>query len=167
MSSIQYVAPQWQYHHGAPKGKRMRLLCIDEARLADNLLRRHVKHSNVLLNKGRYQSQFIEHFDYADKIWRSVLIYLRKIVSIPANAVQHNDMDALNQELNLIFSDDGWRWIRKEISQSKKRLNKARMEVSSDLVDRLKLVMVREQLNSFDEVLDYLISSDMDRLHEA
>jgi hypothetical protein len=157
-----YVAPQWRYDYSEPKGKRMRLLTIEEAQLCSRLLSRHVKHSNSIMFKDRYKANFRNHVPYAEKIWVSVIRQLRNIKSLPVEAVGHNEMDALNQDIQLIFSDAGWRWIRKEISQLKKRAVKSRFELSADLVNELKQIMAREKLRTFDEVVDYLISQDKD-----
>lgn len=160
MSSSNYQAPQWRYDFAEPTGKKMLMLSIEEAKLTIKLLRRHVKHSNCIKHPDHYKPPFREHMDYADKIWLSANRYLRNIEALPIEAVNHNDMDALNQELQLIFTDIGWRWIRKAISQAKKRENKARMEVSTDLIEKLKAIMDREGIETFDDVLDHLITLD-------
>jgi hypothetical protein len=74
--------------------------------------------------------------------------------------VHHHEIDALNHDLQLIFSDTGWRWIRREISQLKKRAVKSRFELSVDLAHDLKIIMAREQLTTFDDVIDFLITLD-------
>jgi hypothetical protein len=70
-------------------------------------------------------------------------------------------MDELNELLNSIFSDEGWRWVRKEISQLKKRENKTRIELSSELVSKLKELMEREGLRTIDEAIFHLLSLDV------
>lgn len=162
MPAKPYIAPQWQYDYSEPKGKRMRLLSKDEAKLAAGLLQRHVKYHSTIANSERYKSEFSLHASYAEKIWLSACRYLRKIDELPSDVITDIDMDALNQEMQLIFSDAGWRWVRKEISQLKKRVTKGRLEVSADLIDKLKSIMEREGLASVDEVLDHLICLDLD-----
>ncbi|MBB1391556.1 hypothetical protein ACRN9Z_16810 [Shewanella frigidimarina] len=162
MEEKEYVAPQWSYDFYEPKGKRMRLLSIEEVQLSSRLLNRNVKHTNCSTHPERYKSNFKAHVPYAEKIWLSVCRAIRNISALPVHAVHHHDMDALNHDLSLIFSDTGWRWIRKEISQLKKRSRKSRFELSADLLDELKSIMAREKLTTFDAVIDYLVTLDKD-----
>lgn len=60
--------------------------------------------------------------------------------------------------LNQYFSDLGWRMVRKELSQIKKRQKKSHIEVSKDIILRLKRYMELERLDSFDQALDTLLS---------
>ncbi|WP_282109325.1 hypothetical protein [Shewanella algicola] len=160
MPTEKYVAPQWRYDYGEPKGKRMRLLSIDEVKLASKLLSKHIRFANGSIQPDRYKPNFRKHMEYADKIWLSASRAIRNITALPENDVHHHEMDALNQDLQLIFSDAGWRWIRKEISQLKKREKKYRFELSADLSDQIKAIMVREDLKKFDDVIDFLILYD-------
>jgi hypothetical protein len=160
MEVNEYVAPQWKYDYFEPKGKRMRLLSIEEVQLSSRLLNRNVKHHNSLEFPDRYQLNFKNHRSYAEKIWLSVCRSIRNISALPVHSVHHHEMDALNHDLQLIFSDAGWRWIRREISQLKKRAVKSRFELSVDLAHDLKIIMAREQLTTFDDVIDFLITLD-------
>lgn len=162
MSVEKYIAPQWRYDYVEPKGKRMRLLSVDEVQISSRLLNKHIRFSNGSIQPERYKPNFRKHMEYADKIWLSASRAIRNISSLPENDVHHYEMDALNQDLQLIFSDAGWRWIRKEISQLKKRQTKTRFELSEDLVKKLKIIMAREDLKSFDEVIDFLVSIDQE-----
>ncbi|MGI2014180.1 hypothetical protein [Shewanella oncorhynchi] len=162
MSGKNYVAPEWRYKYGdKPKGKRMRLLSVAEAQLANHFLRRHIRHTMSTISPIRYQHNFVHFHDTAEKFWMSASRLLRAIKRTPISGIEHESMDELNELLNSIFSDEGWRWVRKEISQLKKRENKTRIELSSELVARLKSIMKREDLGSIDEAIDHLLSLDV------
>lgn len=64
----------------------------------------------------------------------------------------------LNQNLNRYFSDYGWRMVRKELSQIKKRQKKSHIELSKDLIVKLKTYMEQQSLDSFDQAIDNLLS---------
>ncbi|MCT8865394.1 hypothetical protein [Shewanella xiamenensis] len=162
MSGKKYVAPEWRYQYGdKPKGKRMRLLSVEEAQLANHFLRRHIRHTMSNISPTRYQHNFIHFHDTAEKFWMSASRLLRAIKRTPVPCIEHESMDELNELLNSIFSDEGWRWVRKEISQLKKRENKTRIELSSELVSRLKGLMEREGLRTIDEAIFHLLSLDV------
>lgn len=160
MQVDKYVPPQWRYDYHEPKGKRMRLLSIDEIQISSRLLNKHIRFHNGSIHPERYKANFKKHMNYADKIWLSVSRAIRNISSLPESDVHHHDMDALNQDIQLIFSDDGWRWIRREISQLKKRKMKSRFELSSDLADEVKAIMARDNIATFDDLIDYFINLD-------
>lgn len=162
MSGNQYVAPEWRYQYGdKPKGKRMRLLSVAEAQLANHFLRRHIRHTMSSLSPTRYQHNFVHYHDTAEKFWVSASRLLRAVKRTPSHGIEHQSMDELNELLNSIFSDEGWRWVRKEISQLKKRENKTRIELSSELVSKLKGLMEREGLRTIDEAIFHLLSLDV------
>lgn len=161
MTAKHYVAPDWRYIYGdKPKGRRMRLLSVAEAKLANDFIRRHIRHSSSSIHPDRYQVNFCQYPDTAEKFWLSAARLLRTIARTPESAVLFETMDELNELMNCIFSDQGWRWVRKELSQSKKRVNKTRIELSSDLAAKLKNIMAREQFISIDETIDHLLSLD-------
>ena len=63
----------------------------------------------------------------------------------------------LNDKLNSYFSDFGWRMVRKELSQIKKRQKKSHIELSKDLIIQLKEYMGQHSLDSFDQAIDNLL----------
>ncbi|ADT94531.1 hypothetical protein [Shewanella baltica] len=69
-----------------------------------------------------------------------------------------NELKNVNKMLNQYFTDLGWRMVRKELSQIKKRQKKSHIEVSRDIIQRLKRYMETQKLDSFDQAIDNLLS---------
>ncbi|MGS0729409.1 hypothetical protein ACVBKF_24640, partial [Shewanella sp. 0m-11] len=72
-------------------------------------------------------------------------------------------LEKSNILLNQYFSDYGWRMVRKELSQIKKRKKKSHIEIGNDLVTRLKEFMSINQVDTFDQAIDFLLSEYQDR----
>lgn len=60
------------------------------------------------------------------------------------------DFHSLNRTLNTIFSDNGWRKIRSEISQIEKRNKTKRVQLSTDVCQRLTAFKTALGLESMD-----------------
>lgn len=159
----------WQYHNEIPKaGRRLILLSMDELLLAGPLIYRSItlnsirykpENYSVSVNKNIIENrQLLTSFDLYNQVFENLkaVIEIRKNKT---NVEQANvKLQELNQALNLFFSDLGWRQVRKEISQIKKRQKKGHIEVSKDIINKLKHFMDKNQFDSFDQALDTLLT---------
>ncbi|BDM64345.1 hypothetical protein NFHSH190041_17970 [Shewanella sp. NFH-SH190041] len=155
----------WQYHGEAPRaGRKLLLLQVDEIRLAVPMLYRMLD-SDVIKRKPDWFSVEVVHsqrltdltiyHELVDALRE--LVAIRKIARSDYNEQLVDNLKQVNLLLNQFFSDLGWREVRKEISQLKKRQKKAHIEVSRDIIDQLKRYMEQHCFDSFDQALDSLL----------
>ncbi|KPN77640.1 MAG: hypothetical protein LRY75_02795 [Shewanella xiamenensis] len=145
----------WEYHQEAPtSGRKLRLLDKAELVFALPLIYRMV-HPDVVGEKaGWFNLLMHSPTSYTELIANiNILVQLRK-----KNQTVDVQLQQVNRMLNQYFSDLGWRMVRKELSQIKKRQKKSHIEVSKDIILRLKRYMELERLDSFDQALDTLLS---------
>ncbi|ABV36852.1 conserved hypothetical protein [Shewanella sediminis HAW-EB3] len=158
----------WVYHGEKPKaGRKLLLLEADELILAIPLIYRLIHPDEILLRKDWFLPELVEdksknssqnNSQQSEKYILLVpqlqrVTQLRKELELLAEALQH-----LNMSLNAYFSDFGWRMVRKELSQLKKRQKKAHIELSKDIIIKLKHYMEREKFESFDQAIDNLLT---------
>ncbi len=144
----------WEYHHTAPTSGR-KLLLLDKAELlfALPLIYRMV-HPESVAERAEWFQLNLSQSSYTELIANlNLLVQLRK-----KNQPVDQQLQFVNRMLNKYFSDLGWRMVRKELSQIKKRQKKSHIEVSKDIILRLKRYMELERLDSFDQALDTLLS---------
>lgn len=148
---------KWRYQYGKTgKGCNLRLLSIDELLISGDLLKQWLKPTSALGEKDWYQA--IVHTKDYEKLWLYCNRLIKTIRSCEPEEVNSHEMDALNEELNRIFSDVGWRAMKQKFSQQSKRTRKARPEISATIVTDLHQFKDDHGLSSLDEVMDYLLS---------
>jgi len=158
------VQQVWVYHAEKPKaGRKLLLLETDELMLAIPLIYRLIHPDEVLLRKDWFLPELVEansqnssqkseqYISLVPQLQR--VTQLRKDFELLAEPLQH-----LNLSLNAYFSDFGWRMVRKELSQLKKRQKKAHVELSKDIIKKLKHYMETGKFESFDQAIDNLLT---------
>ncbi|QQX82536.1 hypothetical protein JK628_11720 [Shewanella sp. KX20019] len=149
---------EWQYHDVKPvKGRKLRLLEETDLVTALPLIFRLIPKAEVAQRK-----EWFVHFETEQEFQSQFSALTEKLSVVTKNRRDDKNIRAdlleVNRALNCYFSDYGWRMVRKELSQIKKRKKKSHIEVSNDLIHRLKAFMSLKQLDSFDQALDYLLS---------
>lgn len=169
----------WVYHGEKPKaGRKLLLLEVEELMLAIPLIYRLIHPDEMLLRKDWFLPELVEDNSKnssqnssqtnSQKNEKYILLVpqlqrvtqLRKDFELLAEPLQQ-----LNLSLNAYFSDFGWRMVRKELSQLKKRQKKAHVELSKDIITKLKHYMERGQFESFDQAIDNLLT-EVNTSHE-
>ncbi|WP_076411520.1 hypothetical protein [Shewanella sp. UCD-KL12] len=151
----------WVYHGEAPKAGR-KLLLLEESELTVSLplIFRIVHPSELDLRKDWFSDLIIE-MDKSDN--PEYIILMERLQQVTLNRKKQGtaltqSLTLLNQQLNLYFSDYGWRMVRKELSQIKKRQKKSHIELSNDLIVKIKMYMEKERFDSFDQAIDNLLT---------
>ncbi|WP_412084366.1 hypothetical protein [Shewanella decolorationis] len=144
----------WEYHYAAPSSGR-KLLLLDKTELVFALpLIYRMVHPESVAERAEWFQLNQSQLSYTELIANlNLLVQLRK-----KNQSVDVQLKLVNGQLNQYFSDLGWRMVRKELSQIKKRQKKSHIEVSKDIILRLKRYMELEGLDSFDQALDTLLS---------
>ncbi|ACJ29262.1 Conserved hypothetical protein [Shewanella piezotolerans WP3] len=146
---------EWQYHGNKPiKGRKLLLLQQSELVLALPLIFRLIPKEQILKRLAWFESSAGSESQFLE-ISKLLSLVTRKRKQKMDFSVE---LEQLNLFLNQYFSDYGWRMVRKELAQIKKRKKKSHIELSNDLVYRLKAFMSLKQLDSFDQALDFLLS---------
>ncbi|WP_299004174.1 hypothetical protein [uncultured Shewanella sp.] len=147
---------QWQYHGKAPKaGRKLVLLKPDELPLALPLIYRRIQAKNASLQP----TWFNENIDNQEQAYFALEPLLTQLVQQRKKGEDILPLlKTVNVSLNAYFSDLGWRMIRKELSQIKKRQKKSHLEVSNDIIFKLKHYMQKYQFDSVDQAIDNLLS---------
>ena len=159
----------WEYHGKSPNaGRKLLLLQEEEVLLACPLIYRNLSLKNIRNKASWFSSEVTIHINDEAKLLADLNLYnllyleLKTIIEVRKNKSNKidflNSLEQLNYLLNQFFSDFGWRQIRKEISQIKKRQKKGHIEVSKDIIFKLKRYMELERFDSFDQALDTLLS---------
>ncbi|BAJ02106.1 hypothetical protein [Shewanella violacea] len=150
----------WVYHGEAPKaGRKLLLLQVDELTFSLPLIYRLI-HPAEIAQKSDWFSASIVTADEKQNTQYIMLVELLQRVTQERKKQTNliEPLTHLNQMLNQYFSDYGWRMVRKELSQIKKRQKKSHIELSKDLIAKLKSYMEQENLDSFDQAIDNLLS---------
>ncbi|MEZ9200162.1 hypothetical protein [Shewanella sp. 10N.286.54.B9] len=146
---------EWQYHSNKPtKGRKLLLLQRDEIVIAFPLIFRLIPRDQILKRVEWFESGAESETKFL-KVSELLSLVTRKRKQ---NSDPRVELEQLNLCLNQMFSDYGWRMVRKELAQVKKRKKKSHIELSNDLIHRLKAFMSIKQLDSFDQALDFLLS---------
>ncbi len=150
----------WIYHGKSPKaGRKLLLLEQDELTFALPLIYRIIHPKEIPLRNEWFSSEIIE-LDERENSQYVLLVERLQQATVDrkkSNALE-NSLVQLNRQLNLYFSDHGWRMVRKELSQIKKRQKKSHIELSNDLIAKLKIYMEQEHFDSFDQAIDNLLT---------
>ncbi|MEZ9596432.1 hypothetical protein AB4298_17545 [Shewanella sp. 10N.261.52.F9] len=147
----------WVFHNEKPKaGRRLKLLEADEIVFALPLIYRL-----ITLADFNVRAEWFVDFELEERNSH----YIKLSESLSALNQQRKGVADLtkalaesNRLLNRYFSDYGWRMVRKELSQIKKRKKKSHIEISNDLVMQLKEYMAANQIDTFDQAIDSLLS---------
>ena len=148
----------WCYHFTPPKaGRKLKLLEVDEVTLALPLIYRLIP-----LNAVNNRADWFVELSTAEERSELFLLLSENLSILNKKRKQGTclitELNQTNKLLNGYFSDYGWRMVRKELSQIKKRKKKSHIEISNDLVTRLKEYMAANQIDTFDQAIDNLLS---------
>ncbi|GIU10598.1 MULTISPECIES: hypothetical protein [unclassified Shewanella] len=148
----------WQYHQQKPTaGRRLKLLEVDELVAALPLIYRLIPLAEIT----KRQDWFFE-FECQTQQEQLYIMLTESLSALNQIRKQstgvENALTQTNILLNRYFSDYGWRMVRKELSQIKKRKKKSHIEIGNDLVIKLKEFMAANQIDTFDQALDHLLS---------
>lgn len=159
----------WIYQQAAPSaGRKLLLLERDEITLALPLIYRLSHPEHVMLRPSWFVPDVVQRIEspQGQELHYSQLVpALNGLVASKKNAHELTQaLSQVNQLLNQYFSDLGWRMVRRELSQIKKRQKKSHIEVSKDIISRLKHYMETEHFDSFDQALDNLLSEHSAKL---
>jgi hypothetical protein len=156
-----YKPQPWRRHYGEQgQGRPLMLLGQDELAFCQPLLKRVLSSLFYHDHKELYSYHVVRNSEYRHKLFLSAKAKLKQLLKHDNSEDYHHEIDGLNEDLNIIFSDDGWKKIRLELSQIKKRNKKKRIELSGDLIDKLLLVKQKYNLSSYDEVIELLLERD-------
>ena len=150
----------WIYHGESPKaGRKLLLLEADELTLALPLIYRLIHPAEIAQKSDWFSTSVVTADEKQNREYVSLVELLQKVTQERKNLINLTDpLTRLNQTLNQYFSDYGWRMVRKELSQIKKRQKKSHIELSKDLIVKLKAYMEQQSLDSFDQAIDNLLS---------
>lgn len=169
MNHFIVIFMNWNYHGEIPKaGRRLLLLTIDEVSDACPLIYRMLSSANLVAHPDYFVSDIKNIIDENPKsisnnqLYQDLFDALRELVKVKkqkeCQAEILNQIKKVNTLLNQFFNDYGWRQIRKEISQIKKRKKKSHIELSKDIIEKIKQYMREEKLDSFDQAIEELLS---------
>lgn len=150
----------WVYHGESPKaGRKLLLLGVDELTLALPLIYRLIHPAKIAQKSDWFSSQVVTADEKQNREYISLVELLQGVTRERKNLQNLIDpLTRLNHSMNLYFSDYGWRMVRKELSQIKKRQKKSHIELSKDLIVKLKAYMEQERLDSLDQAIDNLLT---------
>ncbi|GIU21895.1 hypothetical protein [Shewanella sp. MBTL60-007] len=155
---IDSAGESWQYHQQKPTaGRKLKLLEADELLVALPLIYRLISLAEVEKRKDWF-------YEFEETVERDQLYIMLTESLSSLNKIRKQSTgveEALIQTnllLNRYFSDYGWRMVRKELSQIKKRKKKSHIEIGNDLVIKLKQFMAVNQIDTFDQAIDHLLS---------
>ncbi|GIU38314.1 hypothetical protein L2719_03700 [Shewanella schlegeliana] len=148
----------WQYHQQKPTaGRKLKLLEAEELLVALPLIYRLIS----LIEVEKRKDWFYE-FEEAVEREQLYILLTESLSSLNQLRKQATGVDEALLQTNLLlnryFSDYGWRMVRKELSQIKKRKKKSHIEIGNDLVVKLKEFMAQNQIDTFDQAIDHLLS---------
>ncbi|ABZ76629.1 conserved hypothetical protein [Shewanella halifaxensis HAW-EB4] len=155
---IDNAGQSWQYHQQKPTaGRKLKLLEAEELLVALPLIYRLISLAEVEKRKDWFCE--FEKTGEREQLYIMLTESLSSLNKIrkQANGVD-NALEQTNLLLNRYFSDHGWRMVRKELSQIKKRKKKSHIEIGNDLVIKLKEFMASNQIDTFDQAIDHLLS---------
>ncbi|WP_394392933.1 hypothetical protein [Shewanella woodyi] len=150
----------WMYQGDAPKaGRKLLLLEPNELTIALPLIFRLVHPEEVIKKTEWFLSSIAEDDANRNLKYIALIPLLQKVTQLRKSSEPIlTSLKELNDNLNEYFSDHGWRMVRKELSQIKKRQKKSHIELSKDIIAKLKIYMEDEKFESFDQAIDNLIA---------
>lgn len=152
-----YNVPRWRYDYDKTgRGLNLKLLSVKELSVSSELLLGWIRPTSALEFPEWYKP--IVKSDSYENLWLYCCRLIKGIVKDCPDSVNEHEMNALNEELNRIFSDEGWRNMKQKFSQQSKRLRKVRPELSTSIATSLHQFKAEQGLVSLDEAVDYLLS---------
>jgi hypothetical protein len=147
----------WVYQGETPKaGRKLLLLEFDELTISLPLIYRLI-HPDEIIKRPDW---FLAKLDV--NLNEKYIVLVSQLQQVTQMRKQLESvrplLRILNESLNIYFTDYGWRMVRKELSQIKKRQKKAHIEVSKDIISKLKMYMEAEKFESFDQAIDNLMT---------
>lgn len=156
-----YKPKAWEYHYNAkPKGKPLMLLNFEELELSKSLLLKHLSYAAYIDDKTLYSSLINSDKDFRERNLFGIRKSIRDIFNNTKGIDLSHVMDGLNDDLNRTFSNEGWRKIRLEISQLKKRNKKKRIELSDYIINRLIGFKEENKLKTYEETIELLLERE-------
>lgn len=159
------LGPAWTYHalpsdvSSRPKGRTLRLLAASEAaspQVRDLLSRMIGNTLNQIEKTEWFTSQFLDGTPTLTVSFRQLLRETEPTKSKPLP--QETALHSLNVCLNSIFSDTGWKLVRRRISQIERVQKTTRPVISKTQYDKLVLFKETIGAKSVDAVIDELLS---------
>ncbi|MCZ4337713.1 hypothetical protein [Shewanella colwelliana] len=154
---------KWIYHYFRPTaGRAMYLLSADpdsngpnEIELFEPIFFK-LKHSldKDLFNKALSRNAKSKAIIDINKQLKST--HAAIAAAQPTTEIDH-PINALNDELNRMFSDDGWRQVRREMSQARKRHQTKTITISVSVYKDLLAYQKRKGFSTLDEAIDDLL----------
>lgn len=163
------LGPAWTYHalpsdaSSRPKGRTLRLLSADEAvnPYIRDLLMRLVNSTFYQLEKSDwFTSSFLDGSPTLAVSFRQLLRETEQSKS--KSPPPETSLHSLNVCLNAIFSDFGWKQIRRRISQIERVQKTTRPVISKTQYDKLVIFKDTIGAKSVDAAIDELLSFYMD-----
>jgi len=152
-----YKPPRWHYEYGKTgKGYNLKLLSIDEVFISADLLKEWIKPTNAI-DKPELYKPMVRTKEY-ESLWLYCNRLINNIKKLQPNEVTEHDMDSLNTAINRIFSDIGWREMKKKFRQQDKRQRKVRVVLSTSVANALNQFKEQQGLATIDESVDELLS---------
>lgn len=159
------LGPAWTYHalpsdvSSRPKGRTLRLLAASEAaspQVRDLLSRMIGNTLNQIEKTEWFTSQFLNGTPTLTVTFRQLMRETEPTKSKPLP--QETALHSLNVCLNSIFSDSGWKLVRRRISQIERVQKTTRPVISKNQYDKLVLFKDTIGAKSVDAAIDELLS---------
>lgn len=159
------LGPAWTYHalpsdvSSRPKGRTLRLLAASEAASPQvrDLLSRMIGNTYNQIEKTEwFTSQFLNGTPTLTVTFRQLMRETEPTKSKPLP--QETALHSLNVCLNSIFSDSGWKLVRRRISQIERVQKTTRPVISKNQYDKLVLFKDTIGAKSVDAAIDELLS---------
>jgi hypothetical protein len=156
----------WNYHEqrkfpGSP------LLLLSWEELRNEHIRKLIIQHVELLPRGKECSinlRFSHNVRYHDELrQQAYLNFFRALRNFPINKIHYiesrdeSDFHNLNWAINEIFSDDGWRQLRLNFTQIKKRTKVVRTQLSNETHKKLLRFRDEQGLESVDVAVQSLL----------
>lgn len=159
--------PIWHYHYHVeeakrPRGPTLRLLSFSELKevkikaLLDKYITDFRQHKT---NHAEYSYLFQSKPSKTTALICQYQAHYRQLAKTKCYQTERDEISviAINETLNQIFSNLGWRLMRKRISQISKQESRSRVLISQHIHQQLKQLKYELGVNSLDETLEELI----------
>jgi hypothetical protein len=165
------IKTAWTYDYVKPsRGKTLLLLTPDELELALPCISQGLKmrFANKAESKKFFKKVDVKTLTSRVDQLHSHLNRVKRIIlngtyddALAAHDDLFNDIHVINISLNHIFSDDGWRYVRKLMSQAIKRQKSSRLYVDFDVNNRLQKYIELHGLSTANDAIDQLLADSV------
>ena len=152
-----YQVPAWDEHTASKKGRKLLMLSFADLLVANQFIKSRVSASSEMQNEHHYNRYLMS--EAKAKTVLDINMAINKLVKGMSEREDYGLMDQLNADLNRYFSIDGWRYIRAEIRQIRKRKSRVRVDIDLKTYTQLTHVKERLGLSSINEVVGYLLDN--------